>query len=305
MFLHALGRGFLFGLQSFWRNIWLSLATVFIIFLALVSVNFLIAVNAVSDSAITLVKERIDVSVYLKPEVKESKVAEVKTHLESLTQVKEVIYRSPEENLETFKERHKSNDKIQETLGALTGNPMGATLIIKAKNLNDYPEILKSLDDPAYADLIEDKSYDDNQIVINRINSIADSVKRAMMFISAIFILIAILIVFNTVRIAIFTHQNEISIMRLVGASNWFIRSPFIFESIMSGLAAIVATIIFIYPVLGGVQSYLNSFFGGADLNLVAYFNDNFLMIFGLQLLGIILLNVVSSLVAISKYLKV
>lgn len=305
MFLHALGRGFLFGLQSFWRNIWLSLATVFVIFLALVSVNFLIVVNAISDSAISLVKERIDVSVYLKPEIKEGKVAEVKTHLEILPQVKQVIYRSPEENFDIFKERHRNNEQIQETLSELSNNPMGATLIIKAKNLDDYPEILNSLDDPAYAELIEDKSYDDNQVVINRINSIAGNIKRAMIFISAIFILIAVLIVFNTVRIAIFTHQNEISIMRLVGASNWFIRSPFIFESVMSGLVAIIATILFIYPLLSMVQSYVGSFFGGADFNIVAYFNNNFLIIFGLELLGIILLNVISALVAMSKYLKV
>lgn len=305
MLLHALGRGFLFGLQSFWRNIWLSLATVFIIFLALVSVNFLIAVNAVSDSAISMVKDRIDVSIYLKPEIKESKVSEVKTHLETLAQVKQVVYRSPEENLITFKERHKGNDQILETLNELTGNPMGATLIVKAKSLDDYPAILKSLDEPAYASLIEDKSYDDNQLVITRINSIADNLKSAMIFISAIFILIAILIVFNTVRIAIFTHQNEISIMRLVGASNWFIRSPFIFESIMSGVVAIIATLLFIYPVLSMVQTYLNSFFGGSTFSLVAYFNSNFLFIFGLELLLIVILNVVSSLVAISKYLKV
>ncbi len=305
MFLHALGRGIIFGLQSFWRNVWLSLATIFVIFLALVSVNFLIIVNAIADSAILAVQERVDVSVYLKPEVKESKIAEIKTRFESLVEVKEVAYKSPQENFEAFKAKHQNDPDIQETIAELSGNPMGSTLIIKAKQLDDYPQILSLLDDPAYVDLIEEKNYDNNQLVISRIDLISKNVNRVVLAISLIFIIIAILIVFNTVRIAIFTHQNEISIMRLVGASNWFIRFPFISECLISGVFGLLLTIIFIYPVLSVLQGYLVGFFGGVNFNLIEYFNSNFLIIFGGQLLGILLLNFLASIVAISKYLKV
>ena len=305
MFLLALNRTLLFALQSFWRNIWLSLATVFVVFLAFVSVNFLLAVNYVSDSAINLVKERIDVSVYLKPEVRESKIAEIKTRLESMPQVREVIYRSAQENLDSFKQKHEGDANIQETLKELDSNPMGGTLVIRAKTLTEYPEILKALDDPAYSDLIEEKNFDDNRLVIDRINVIADNIKKVVLAVSLIFIIIAILIVFNTVRIAIFTHQNEIAIMKLVGAGNWFIRSPFIFESILCGVFGCFAAFIFLYPLLSLIQPYISDFFNGADFNIVGYFTDNFLIIFGTELVAIIIINIISSSIAIGKYLNV
>lgn len=305
MFIHSLSRGLLFALQSFWRNIWLSLATVFIVFLALVSVNFLLMINVVTDTAVGAVKDRVDVSVYFKPEVKESRIAEVKTKLEGLAQVKEIVYKSPEDNLASFSERHSSDEKIQETLKELSGNPMGATLVIRAKNLEDYPGILENLNDPAVAELIEEKNYDDNQLVIDRINQISANVKNIIMAISLIFIIIAILIVFNTVRVAIFTHQNEIAIMKLVGAGNWFIRFPFIFETILAGLLAVLASVIFLYPILSFTQAYFSSFFGGASFDLIGYFNNNFLVIFGAEIIAIVILNSISALVAISKYLNV
>lgn len=305
MFLLALNRSIGFALQSFWRNIWLSLATIFIIFLTLISVNLLLVVNVISDSAVTAVKDRIDVSIYFKPEVRESKIAEVKSHLESLPQVKSITYRSAADNLEAFTAKHAGDTKIQETLKELSTNPMSATLVIKAKDLNDYPEILKAVDDPAYAELIEEKNYDDNQLVISRLNTIAGTVRRAAYFIIGIFAFISILIIFNTVRVAIFTHQNEIAIMKLVGASNWFIRSPFVLESVIAGIVAVFVTIVFFYPLMSLIQPYVSSFFAGATFDLMGYFNANFFYIFGTELLAIVVVNVISSLIAIGKYLNV
>jgi len=305
MLLVSLNRSLLFAFQSFWRNIWLSLATIFIIFLAFVSINFLIAINAVSDSAVVVVKERVDVSIYFHQEVKESKIAEVKSHLETLPQVRGIDYRSSEENLALFRGRHIDDEMIQESLDELEGNPLGATLIVSAKQLNDYPEILEAIDNPAYANLIEEKSYDDHQLVISRINSITDSIKKGGLVVSAMFIIIAILIVFNTVRIAIFTHQSEIGIMKLVGGTNWFIRLPFILESIISGVIGCLIAIAVVYPILSVIQPQLSRFFEGANFNLVGYFNENFLIIFGVQILGIIILNIISSSLAITKYLKI
>jgi cell division transport system permease protein len=304
MFLAAIHRSIIFALQSFWRNIWLSLATIFIIALAFLSINFLVALNAISDSAIAAVKDKIDVSVYFKRDVKESKIAEIKSHLETLSQAKSVAYFSPDDNLAQFKARHQSDQIIQETLTELAGNPLGATLVIKAKELADYPEILKAIDNPAYTELIENKSYDDHQLVISRINSITDNIRKGGLIISLIFVVIAVLIVFNTVRIAIFTHQNEIGIMKLVGANNWFIRAPFILENVISGLVACVVATIVIYGILSFLQPHLTAFFG-FDFNISKYFNDNFIKIFASELIGITVLNVISSSLALTKYLKV
>ncbi|MEK7653113.1 MAG: permease-like cell division protein FtsX [Patescibacteria group bacterium] len=305
MFLLALNRSIKFALQSFWRNIWLSLATIFIIFLTFLSINFIVSINAISDSAIAAVKEKIDVSVYFKPEVNENKISEIKSHLAILSQIKSIDYYSPDQNIAEFKKRHENDNLIQETLKELEGNPLGATLVVKAKNLDDYPEILKALDNPAYADLISEKSYDDNHLVISRINSVTDSIRRGAIIVSFIFIIIAVLIVFNTVRIALFTHQQEVSIMKLVGASNWFIRAPFIIESIFAGIVACLLSIGVIYLILSLVQPHLAAFFGGASFDIIGYFNHNFVFIFGGELLGIVFLNIVSSSLALGRYLDV
>ncbi|MFA5047600.1 MAG: permease-like cell division protein FtsX [Patescibacteria group bacterium] len=305
MFLLALNRSIVFALQSFWRNIWLSLATIFIISLALLSINFLVVINAISDSAVLAVKDRIDISIYLKTDVRESKIAEMKNNLQTLPQVKAVDYKTPADNLDSFKSRHLNDPNIQETLKELSGNPLGATLIVKAKELGDYPEILKAIDDPAYSDLIEEKNYDDHQLVINRINSITNNVKKGGLIVSILFVIIAILIVFNTVRIAIFTHQNEISIMKLVGAGNWFIRVPFIWESILCGLISVALVIGIVYGGLSVIEPYLSGFFAGVPFDLVGYFNGHALLIFGGEILGIVLINIISSTFAIGKYLNV
>lgn len=305
MLLLSIHRSFVFALQSFWRNIWLSLVTVFIIFLAFLSVNTLVIIHAVSDNVIVAVKERIDISVYFKNNIKESAVVEVKNQLETLPEVKQVTYRSPQENLDLFTERHKNDANIQETLKELDGNPLGATLIIKAKQLTDYPTVLKAIDNPEYNELIEEKNYDDHELVISRINSITDNVRQAAIITSLVFVIIAVLIVFNTVRIAIFTHQNEIAIMKLVGASNWFVRAPFIIESMIYGVLGCLLAIAVIYPTLGFIQPKLASFFDGTAFDLIGYFNANFVEIFGGQLLAIVILNTISSVIAINKYLKV
>lgn len=305
MILITAKQSIIFAIQSFWRNIWLSLATIFIIALTFLSINFLVIINAISDSAITAVKNKVDVSVYFKQDVRESKIAEVKSHIETMPQVEKITYISPDENLKIFKDRRKDDLVIQEVLEELSGNPLGATLIIKAKNLSDYSEILKALDNPAYSNLIEKKGYDDHHAAIDNINIITTNVKNGAWIVTIMFIIIAILIVFNTVRIAIFTHQQEISIMKLVGATNNFIRSPFILENIFSGVIACGIAISVIYFILSLMQPHLNNFFAGVDVNLIGYFNTNFIIIFGSQLLGIILLNIISSSLALGKYLKV
>ncbi len=305
MFLITAKRSITFALQSFWRNIWLSLATIFIIALTFLSINFLVVINAISDSAINAVKDKIDISIYFKQDVRESKVVEIKSHIETLPQVEKITYISPDQNLEVFRERRKDDTVIQEVLQELSGNPLGATLVVKAKDLNDYPEILKAIDNPAYADLIEKKGFDDHQAAIANINNITNNVKKGALIITIMFVLIAVLIVFNTVRIAIFTHQQEISIMKLVGATNSFIRSPFILENVFSGIIACTIAVSTIYFLLSLIQPHLNNFFAGVDVNLIGYFNTNFVVIFGGQLVGIIILNVISSSLALGKYLKV
>ncbi|MBU1149208.1 FtsX-like permease family protein, partial [Patescibacteria group bacterium] len=159
---------------------------------------------------------------------------------------------------------------------------------------------------PAYIDLVEDKDKDfaDTQNVIDRLDHIANRLQLAGFALSGIFILIALIVVYNTLSIMIYTHREEISIMRLVGATAWFIRGPFVMEAfIYSILASIVALAIF-YPVLSVISPYINSFFSGYDLNVMDYINRNLYLIFGIQLGVALFVSAISSSAAIGRYLK-
>ena len=161
------------------------------------------------------------------------------------------------------------------------------------------------MDNSKYNQLILDKNFDDHKVYIEKIKSLSDNLKKIGFSLSAVFILIASLIVFNTIRVAIYTHRQEIAVMKLVGATNWFVQGPFLLEAIFYGVIACVLAIIIVYPLIGFVQPHLNNFFLTEEFSLINYFNDNFWLTFGLELLAVILLNIISSSIAIRRYLKV
>src|SRR3989338_547564 len=305
MSLNSIYQIIIFAWQSFWRNIWLSIVTITIITLAVLSINFLIVLNIITDTATNLVKEKIDFSIYFRQDATENQVLEVQTYLSSLAQVKEIKYTSQQEALQKFREKHQQDSPIIESLEELDQNPLGATLVVTAKEIEDYPEIIEVLNNSKYNDLILDKNFDDHKVYINKIRKISENINRIGLLASGIFIFIAFFILINTVRVAIYTHRREIGIMKLVGATNWFIRSPFLLESVLYSIIACALAIGIIYPLLNFIQPYLNNFFLTDDFNILEYFNKNFWQIFGLEVLIIILLNIFSSSIAIRRYLRV
>lgn len=303
MFLLTTFRTFKFAWQNFCRNIWLSIATIVILVLTLFSISLVISVNLVGDRAIQSVKDKIDAAVYFYSTVEESKVLTIRADLLKLDEVKDVRYISKDEALADFKERNKDNPVIQETLQTLTENPLGPTLVIKAKRLEDYQAILSNLS--GYNDLIQNKDFEDNQLIIDRLSQISRRTSQVGLVVSGVFVIIALLIISNAIRVTIYTHREEINIMKLVGASNWFVRAPFLVESILYAILATIITILILYPLLTFVAPYLNNFLAGYNLNILTYFNQYFLEIFGLQLLVALVISILSSAVAISRYLKV
>lgn len=305
MFLISLYRVFIFSCQSFWRNFWLSVVTITIIVLTFASINFIIVLNVVSDAAMQIIKNKVDVSVYFRPDVIEPQVLEVQSYLTSLTQVKDIKYVSQAEALEKFRQLHRQDSTIIQSLEELGSNPIGATLQIKAKTIEDYPAIIEILSNSKYNDLIMDKNFDDHKVYIDKIKTVSDKINELGLIASIVLSLIALLIVFNTIRVAIYTHRQEIGIMKLVGATNWFICGPFLLEAIFYGVIACIISIIIAYPMLNFIQPYLNSFFLTEDFSIATYFNQNFWQIFGFELFIIIILNFLSSYIAIRRYLKV
>jgi cell division transport system permease protein len=293
-----------FAFQDFFRNFWLSFVTLTILILALFSINLLIIFNIVAKSAIASIENKVNINLYFKPEINEDQILNVQRYLQSLMQIKEIEYVSKEQALENFKNKHKDNPKIIESLAEIDKNPLGASLIIRAKSTADYPVVLENLKDPQYNNMIESKDFDDHKLVIDRISGITRRVNYGVFVVALIFTLISILIIFNAIRMAIYTHREEIVAMKLVGATNWFVRAPYLLQGIIFSVFSVIITVIIIYPFLGFLQPYLGVMLE-SDFNIITYFNQNFAMIFGLQLLATMLLNLLSSYWAVNRYVRV
>lgn len=294
-----------FAWQGFWRNFWLSLVTISIIVLASLTINALVALNVVADSAIASLEKKIDVSIYFDPDVETVKVREVQEYLETLAQVRLIRLVEPQQALQEFRRRHATDPAILQTLEELQDNPFGATLVVTAGKPEDYPAIIEVVKNSPYRDLVAEENFKDHRTTISEISLIAQRINRAGIVVSFVFILIATLIVFNTIRVAIYTHREEIGIMKLVGASNAFITAPFMLEGVLYAIVSSGLTAAVTFPLLNAVQPHLQNFFTGITLDLVGYFSNNFVLIFGTQLIGITLLNMLGSSIAIRRYLKV
>ncbi len=304
MFLFSFARIIKFSFQDIGRNIWLSIVTITILILALFSVNMLLTVNVISEAAIGAIKDKIDVSLYLKTDAEESKIMALKAKVGNLDQVKDVQYISKAQALVGFKAKHKNDSEVLESLRELGKNPLTPSLIIKPKDVDQYEELIAGLN-KIEDDIIESRNFDDHKAMINKINNITDKVSEVGMIVSLIFVIITVLLVYNAICMAIHDHRREIKIMRLVGASNWFIRAPFLFSSIiytMVGVSAIVGIYYFFITLL---QPYIETFFIDYDINLITYFNENFIIIFGAQFLVAVVVNILASLIAVGKYSKV
>ncbi len=294
-----------FAFQNFWRNFWLSLITVTMLVLTLFTVNILVTLNLVTDRAIQAVGDRVEISVYFQSSTKEQTVQNAVAYLRGLSQVRDVQVVSAQEALDQFTARHQNDETITQSLKEIGGNPFGPGLVIKAHTVGDFDVILKSLDNPDFRDQIREKDFSDYQQIITRIKQTTDHIRTIGLTVMAIFLLIAILIVFNTVRMSIFIHREEIGIMKLVGASNAFIRAPFLLEMLLLSFLAIALTILVVFGILSIIEPKIGPYFGSQSIGLVSYFQQNGWQIFGAQFLALVILTLFSTSLAMRKYLKV
>lgn len=304
MFLLSFFRVIKFSLQDMARNVWLSVITIIIIVLALFSVNLLVAVKVLSSATVAAVKDKIDISLYLKTDAPESGILALKSQISALDYAKQVDYVSKQAALPIFQEKNRNHPEVLQALIELGMNPLSPSLIVKPKDINHYNELIASLN-KIDNDIIESRNFDDHTAMLSKINSITGKANQAGLFISSLFVLITILVVYNAVRVAIYTHRREIGIMKLVGASTWFIRAPYLISAMIYALLGVAIVMVLLYPFFSLIQPYLTNFFTGFEVNLLAYFEANFLMIFGLEFLAASLVNILASLVAVGKYSKV
>lgn len=301
----SLVRSSKFAVQNFWRNLWLSIITILILMLTLFTISLVATVNLLANQAIQAVEEKVDININFKSETSEDDILAAKLYIEQLNGVKTVRYISSEAALEQFKNNHISDADIQSALEALTSNPLPASLVIQGDSLDSYQVIMKKFEASKFEQLVENKNFADHQIIIDRLSAIIQRVYQAGLAISLVFIVISIIMMFNTMRIAIYTYREEIMIMKLVGATNWFIRAPFILESVLYALCSSVLALGLLWLTISAASPYINAFFVGYNFNLTTFFYANMWFIFAAQLFASLLLAVGSSMISIGRYLRV
>ena len=306
MIFLSLSRIIKFSLQNFCRNIWLSIVTITIIVLTLFSVTSLVFVNAVMNEAIGLVKSKVDVSVYFKPEATEEQIAQVAQSLLNLPYVTAVTHVTKSEALAKLREQYKGSPLILESLKELTDNPLGDTLIVNTAETSDYQKVIDLLNaTPQFALLVDNQSFDDNSYVIEKLEQISGQLERIGLGVTVFFGLISLLVIVNTIRIAIYTHRDEIGIMKLVGASNSFVRGPFLGEAILYAALGSAITFSLAYMVATFSDPYVVGLLGPVDFTLLSYLNQHVLYIFGGELLGIIVISMFATTLALRRYMRV
>lgn len=296
------------GLLGFSRNAFVSFASVLVMTVTLFVVGTTVFAGVILGSALEELREKADVNVYFTTSAPEERILEMKASLEALPEVAEVEYLSREEALAAFRERHKNDQLTLQALEELEDNPLGAVLNIKAKDISQYSTIAEFLQDQQAADAsgVVDKInfYDEqHRQALTRLEEITNSSQRLGLIIIVLLIATTIAISFNTLRLAIYTSRDEIHVMRLVGAGSFYIRAPFMVEGVLYGLIAGLATLLIFYPLTWWLGGATGNFFGG--VNVFEYYVGHFLQFFGVIVGTGILLGVVSSYLAVRRYLKI
>jgi len=292
-----------YGLQGFLRNGWLSIATILVMILTLFVFLSLIVFNVLTNNALNVLRDKIDISVYFQTDTPEDEILKVKRSVESLAEVKAVEYISRDKALALFQERHKNDEVIIQAITILSENPLSASLNIKAKNPQDYSAISAYLNNADLDKLVDKVTYNQNQLVINRLATIVDTVQGTGLGLTIILSVISVLVTLNTIILTIYSTRDEIGVMRLVGASNKFIRGPYLIQGILYGLVAAVLSLALMAPLIFVASPYIKVLM--PEMNLVNYFYGNLLVLLGYQALFGTVLGSFSSAIAVGKYLKI
>jgi cell division transport system permease protein len=305
------------GFINFWRNGFLSFSAVVVISLSLSIFGALIFSSAFGRALITEVKNKVDINVYFNLDSQESDIFALRKTIEALPEVQKVEYVSREQALTDFKEKWKDNGFIMQGLEEIGSNPFPAVLNIKAKEPSQYAGIASFLEGKNSSqngtDIVDKINYNQNKLIIERLGRIIPAIEKSGAIIAILFVIVAIIMVFNTIRLIIFTAKDEISVMKLVGASNFYIRGPFVVSGIMYGIFSAILTLL----VLGGFAYYSDSmlvrFAGSQNISdlasfsnvFLSYFVQNFGQIFGIIMGAGIILGAISSYMAVRRYLRV
>lgn len=295
------------GVLNFMRNAWLGIAAMAVMVITLTIILFSIIANATFSNTVQTITDRIDVSVYLKDSVTTKQREELIKQVEGLDNVKGVTFVTKQQALESYKEQNIDRPDLLQAISQ-TDNPLPASLQIKPRDPNKIESIKIFLEKKEIKELQSDEtSYSgDRKQAIDKITSATSFFRRAGVAGVIIFAFISMLIIFNTIQMAIFNRRDELTIMRLLGASTNFIRGPFIVESVMYGVVSAIVSLVIVHSIFTiSSRTFEASSLGLLDIQYSSnYLNQHRWIFIGIQLAVGIFIGTLSSFIATRRYLK-
>lgn len=267
-------------------------------------ISTILVLNTLAAISLATLQEKVDISVYFKSAASEQTIKQIERQVELLPEVKSIVYIPPVQAREKFKELHKDEPLLIESVEQFSDseNPFPASFAIRVKDLSDYSKIIEIFQQSQFEPYV--KKITDKREIVDRLRQIISGVKNLGLALVSVFSIVTILVMFNTIRLTIYNRREEIEIMRLVGASNWFIRGPFIIEGIFYGLAGTAITSLLLYPIIFVLTPKISSFLE-LDVSQFNYIGLNFSSLFLVQLILGLALGIISSVIVIRRYLKI
>ncbi|MEK7098868.1 MAG: permease-like cell division protein FtsX [Patescibacteria group bacterium] len=294
-----------YGLIGFIRNGFVSLSAILIMTITLFVIAFLFIAGAALDSALTGIKNKVDVNVYFTTNATEDQVMQLRGVLEKNPEVASVAYTSREAALAEFRERHKNEASTIQALDQLSENPLGASLAIRAKQTSQYESIaqfLEATQGSSEGAIISKVNFNQNKAAIDRLTAIIAALRAIGIGAAIFFGSASILIAFNTIRLTIYTARDEIGVMNLVGAAHWYVRGPFMIAGVLYGAISGIVVLLILYPMAAWLGPPSLRFFG--TFNVLDYYISSFGLLF-VSIMGMgVLLGAISSYLAVRRYLR-
>lgn len=295
------------GMVNFVRNAWLAIAAMAIMIVTLSIIMFSVIASATFNNTVQQITKKIDVSMYLKDSVTPAQSKKLVSQLRQQKGIESVKYLTKDQALAVYREQNANNVQLLQAINE-TDNPLPATIKIKPTHLNDIDTIRKFVDKPDILKLQSDPASDsgDRRAAIDKITHATNILERAGVIAVIVFATISVLIIFNTIQMAIFNRRDELQIMRLLGASTWFIRGPFVIEAVIYGVLSAIASVLLMNALFVTASSSLQATsFGLLDIAYSQkFFEQHYWQLLAVQLTLGILIGAVSSIIATRRYLK-
>lgn len=304
-----------YGVIGYGRNIWLSITSTFVMTLTLILLFVTIIASIILSSTADRMRDKIDITIFFRPGTEISTLQEMTDIIKKDSNVKSAEYSTSEQEYEKFVEETKKTGDVallatlnDDEMKEVMLKSMQSTIRVKVYNADRLDNIKDIVNmNATFRENIDTKkepTYNTNDTAIETIASWSNIAKTGGFALSGIFLIISILVIFNTIRMAIYSRSEEIYMEKLVGADNHFVRGPFLVEAMISGILAGIFSTIIGFLLFGFAAPKLTSYdIDISEISKVIYSPKMCLIALSLIFLGIII-AFSSSRLAVSKYLK-